>query len=115
MNRKGKEDGKKCWDDSLQEVGYCMTWVSMLKIDISERLTCCAEFLEDENRRRVAAFGYHAGYAGKTFCEISHSLSMICTSGSFLRFASFRTIYHLPCKWLAILIPFHIRCSNSTT
>ena len=43
-----------------------MTWVSMLKRNISGKLTCFAEFLEDENRRRVAAFGYHAGYAGKT-------------------------------------------------
>ena len=42
-----------------------MTWVRMLKLNFSGKLTCSAEFLEDENRRRVAAFGYHAGYAGK--------------------------------------------------
>ena len=81
-----------------------MTWVSMLKINISGKLTCFAEFLEDDNRRRVAAFGYHAGYAGKTPRATSRSLSMICTSGSIPQFASCRVIHHLYCEELVVLI-----------
>ena len=89
-----------------------MIWVSMPRLDTSGKLTWFAEFLEDENRRRVAAFGYHAGYAGKYPREISRSLSMICPSGSFSRFASYRNIHHLACEEFAILIPFHYQAQQ---
>lgn len=38
-----------------------MIWVRRSATYSARVLISCEEFLEDENRRRVAAFGYHAG------------------------------------------------------
>lgn len=61
---KGKEDGRRCSLDFPPGEGLCMTWVRSLAVCPVRVLISFEEFLEDENRRRVAAFGYHAGYAG---------------------------------------------------
>lgn len=61
---KGKEDGRRCSLDFPLEEGLCMTWVRSLAVCPVRVLISFEEFLEDQNRRRVAAFGYHAGYAG---------------------------------------------------
>ena len=41
-----------------------MTWVRSLVVCPARVLISFEEFLEDQNGRRVAAFGYYAGYAG---------------------------------------------------